>query len=289
MSAEPWTLGRLLTWTTNFLKDKQADSPRLDAEVLLAHVLNTQRIQLYTRFDEIASDEVRNRYKQLVKQRVEGCPVAYLVGFKEFYNLRFTVTPAVLIPRPETELLVLEAIRITKPMTAPKIVDVGTGTGAIAITLAKHLPHASVTAIDVSPEALDIARKNAEQLGVSSRIRFVQGDLLAPVANEKFDLVVSNPPYIASEVMAELPVTVKNFEPKLALDGGPAGTAVIERLAKSARGVLNPGGYLLLEIGADQGKSVPTLLAACDGYYGTVTVLTDHAGLPRVVKVPRAA
>src|SRR5882724_5236840 len=131
MSAEPWTLGRLLTWTTNFLKDKQADSPRLDAEVLLAHILGVQRIALYTRFDELASEEVRNRYRQLVKQRVEGCPVAYLVGFKEFYNLRFTVTPAVLVPRPETELLVLEAIRLAKPMSTPRIVDVGTGSGAI--------------------------------------------------------------------------------------------------------------------------------------------------------------
>lgn len=285
MSAEPWTLGRLLTWTTNFLKDKQADSPRLDAEVLLAHILGVQRIALYTRFDELANDEVRNRYRQLVKQRVEGCPVAYLVGFKEFYNLRFNVTPAVLIPRPETELLVLEAIRLAKPHSTPRIVDVGTGSGAVALTLAKHLPQARMTTIDISPEALEVAKKNAEQHKLTS-VRFLQGDLLQPVANEKFDLVVSNPPYIDSEVVKQLPITVKNFEPKLALDGGPGGTALIERLATEAKTVLEPGGHLLLEIGADQGKSVPALLEKLGGY-GPVTVLPDHAGLPRVVKAPR--
>jgi len=285
MSAKPWTLGRLLTWTTNFLKDKQADSPRLDAEVLLAHILGVQRIALYTRFDELASDEVRNRYRQLVKQRVEGCPVAYLVGFKEFYNLRFNVTPAVLIPRPETELLVLEAIRLAKPHSTPRIVDVGTGSGAVALTLAKHLPQARVTAIDLSPEALEVAKKNAEQHKLTS-VRFLLGDLLQPVASEKFDLVVSNPPYIDSEVVKQLPITVKNFEPKLALDGGPGGTAIIERLAIEAKAVLEPGGHLLLEIGADQGKSVPALLERLGGY-GPVTVLPDHAGLPRVVKAPR--
>lgn len=285
MSAEPWTLGRLLTWTTNFLKDKQADSPRLDAEVLLAHILGVQRIALYTRFDELANDEVRNRYRQLVKQRVEGCPVAYLVGFKEFYNLRFNVTPAVLIPRPETELLVLEAIRLAKPHSTPRIVDVGTGSGAVALTLAKHLPQARVTAIDLSPEALEVAKKNADQHKLSS-VRFLQGDLLQPVASEKFDIVVSNPPYIDSEVVKQLPITVKNFEPKLALDGGPGGTAIIERLATEAKAVLGTGGYLLLEIGADQGKSLPALLERLGGY-GPVTVLPDHAGLPRVVKAPR--
>lgn len=287
MSAEPWTFGRLLQWTTGFLKDKQADSPRLDAEVLLAHVVGCQRIALYTRFDEVASDDVRNRYKQLVKQRVDGCPVAYLVGFKEFYNLRFAVSPAVLIPRPETELLVMEAIRLAKPLTAPRIIDVGTGTGAIALTLAKHLPHAHVTAVDISPEALEVAKKNAEQLGLVSRVRFQASDLLAAVASEHFDFVVSNPPYIASEVILQLPVTVKNFEPKLALDGGVDGTQIIERLGQSTLDVLNSSGYLLLEIGADQGKSVPAILTRLG--YSNVTVLPDHAGLPRVVKAQRTA
>jgi len=142
-----------------------------------------------------------------------------------------------------------------------------------------------MTAIDISQEALEVAKKNAELLKLSS-VRFLQGDLLQPVASEKFDLVVSNPPYIDSEVVKQLPITVKNFEPKLALDGGPGGTTIIERLAMEAKAVLGTGGYLLLEIGADQGKSVPALFERLGGY-GPVTVLPDHAGLPRVVKAPR--
>lgn len=285
MSTETWTLGRLLQWTTTFLTEKQADSPRLDAEVLLAHILNVPRIALYTRFDEVASDETRARYRQLVKQRVEGTPVAYLVGFKEFYNLRFAVSPAVLIPRPETELVVLEAIRLAKTMPTPRVVDVGTGSGIMAITLARYVPAAEVTAIDLSPDALAVAQQNAQTLGVASRIRFLQGDLLAPVAGEMFDLVISNPPYIASEVMPTLSESVKKYEPYMALDGGPGGLQVIERLATQAHERLKPGGYLVLEIGYDQGKTVPDRLNKLG--YQSVHVQIDHAGHPRIVRAMR--
>jgi release factor glutamine methyltransferase len=282
MSTETWTLGRLLQWTTTFLTDKHAETPRLDAEVLLAHTLNVPRIALYTRFDEIASEETRARYRQLVKQRVEGTPVAYLVGFKEFYNLRFAVSPAVLIPRPETELVVLEAIRLAKAMTKPRVVDVGTGSGIMAVTLARYVPAAEVTAIDLSPDALVLAQQNATTLGVTSRIRFLQGDLLAPVADELFDMVMSNPPYIASEVMPVLPDSVKKFEPHLALDGGPGGLQVIEKLAVQAHGRLKSGGFLVLEIGYDQGKTVPDLLNKLG--YDSINVQIDHAGHPRIVR-----
>lgn len=285
MSTETWTLGRLLQWTTTFLSEKQADSPRLDAEVLLAHILNVPRIALYTRFDEVASDETRARYRQLVKQRVEGMPVAYLVGFKEFYNLRFAVTPAVLIPRPETELVVMEAIRLAKTISTPRVVDVGTGSGVMAVTMARFVPAANVTAIDLSPDALAIAQQNAQTLGVASRIRFLQGDLLTPVAGEMFDLVMSNPPYIPSEVMSTLSESVKKYEPQLALDGGPGGLQVIEKLANQAHGHLKPGGYLILEIGYDQGKTVPSLLQKIG--YQAVNVQIDHAGHPRIVRAIR--
>lgn len=285
MSTETWTLGRLLQWTTTFLSDKQADSPRLDAEVLLAHILNVPRIALYTRFDEVASDETRARYRQLVKQRVEGMPVAYLVGFKEFYNLRFAVTPAVLIPRPETELVVMEAIRLAKTISTPRVVDVGTGSGVMAVTMARFVPAANVTAIDLSPDALAIAQQNAQTLGVASRIRFLQGDLLTPVAGEMFDLVMSNPPYIPSEVMSTLSESVKKYEPQLALDGGPGGLQVIEKLANQAHGHLKPGGYLILEIGYDQGKTVPSLLQKIG--YQAVNVQIDHAGHLRIVRAIR--
>ncbi|HMO35357.1 MAG TPA: peptide chain release factor N(5)-glutamine methyltransferase [Gemmatales bacterium] len=286
MSAEPWTLGRLLVWTANYLKEKQADSPRLDAEVLLGYVVGCPRISLYTRFEEVASNEVRQKYRELVRRRVEGCPVAYLVGYKEFYNLKFTVTPAVLIPRPETELLVLEAIRLAKPLAQPRIVDVGTGSGAIAVTLARHLPHATITAIDISPEALAVAQKNADQHQLGSRIQFVQGDLLQPAAGQTFDLVVSNPPYIASDVIPQLAVTVRGYEPHVALDGGNRGLEIIERLVQEARNVLAPGGHFLCEIGYDQGKSVLELVEQAGGY-GAVTVMPDQAGLPRLLKAVR--
>ncbi len=288
MSSDTWTLGRLLDWTTNFLKEKKAETPRLDAEVLLAHVAGCQRIALYTRFDEPAAEEVRARYRQLVKERVQGCPVAYLVGYKEFYNLRFAVSPAVLIPRPETEILVLEAIRLMKPLTAPKIADVGTGSGAIAITLGKHLPQARIAAIDVSEEALKIAQKNAQTHRVLERINFVQGDLFTSLpAEARFDLIASNPPYIATQDWDTLPATVAKFEPRLALEGGPGGLQVITQLIEQSKARLVPQGYLLLEIGADQGQSVPDLITQTGGY-AKITVLPDHAGLPRVVRAQSA-
>jgi release factor glutamine methyltransferase len=287
MSSDTWTLGRLLVWTTDYLKEKKADSPRLDAEVLLADVVGCPRIQLYARYDEVATDEVRGRYKKLVLQRIEGCPVAYLVGYKEFYNLRFAVSPAVLIPRPETEILVLEAIRIAKPMSAPRVLDVGTGSGAIAVTLAKHLPHAKVTAVEVSAAALEVAQKNAQTHGVFERIQFVLSDLLAEFRDdERFDVIVSNPPYVATEEMERLPVSVGKFEPRQALDGGPKGLQIIERLVREAKEHLVPGGHLLMEIGADQGKPAASLTEQLGGFEA-VAVLPDHAGLPRVLRARR--
>jgi release factor glutamine methyltransferase len=289
MSSEIWTLGRLLDWTTQYLKEKKAETPRLDAEVLLAHVAGCSRIQLYMRFDEPASDAVRGKYRELVKQRNEGCPVAYLVGYKEFYSLRFAVTPSVLIPRPETEILVMEAIRLAKPMTAPKILDIGTGSGAIAIALAKHLPSAKLTATDLSPEALAVARQNAHALSLADRLRFLNGNLFEPVpADERFDLIVSNPPYIGDEEWDALPASVAKFEPKLALDGGAAGLEVIKKLLVEARAKLNPNGYLLIEIGAGQASAVTELFMAEPGWR-TISVMPDHAGLPRVVRAQVAS
>jgi release factor glutamine methyltransferase len=288
MGSETWTLGRLLDWTTQYLKEKQAETPRLDAEVLLANTVGCSRIQLYTRFDEPASEAIRGKYRELVKKRIEGCPVAYLVGYKEFYSLRFAVTPSVLIPRPETEILVMEAIRLARPMTAPQILDIGTGSGAIAIALAKHLPQAQITATDLSEEALTVARQNAQTLGLAERIRFLQGNLFEPVSpSDHFDLIVSNPPYVASEEWNSLPVSVAKFEPRLALHGGLAGLEVITKLLPEARMKLSPNGYLLLEIGAGQANQVSDLLTAKEGWRGA-SVIPDHASLPRVVRAQAA-
>ena len=246
MSAEPWTVGRLLQWTTDYLKGHGSESPRLDAEVLLAQALGCQRIELYTTFDELPGDDARAAFRELVRRRAEGTPVAYLVGRREFYSLSFRVTPDVLIPRPETELLVVAALDLAKtkgeggrgkaeqvasgqwpvassstinnqqssisnpqsPIPHPLIADVGTGSGIIAVCLAKHLPTCRVTAIDISPAALAVAKENAQQHGVAERIEFLESDLFAAVpAERQFDFIVSNPPYVTAAELDGLAAT----------------------------------------------------------------------------------
>jgi release factor glutamine methyltransferase len=279
---QPWTIGRLLEWTAKFLAQKGSESPRLDAEVLLADVLECERIALYTRYDELAGDDTRQRYKDLIRRRIEGCPVAYLVGRKEFFSLKFEVNPSVLIPRPDTECVVIECLRLAKSMTEPRIIDVGTGSGAIAVTLAKQHNGARVTATDISADALAVAKKNAEKYGVSDRIRFAQGDLLDPFAtDEQFDLIASNPPYIPHDEISNLPVGVRDYEPHAALDGGPDGFAVFDRLIDQARNHLASSGWLILEIGSPQEAEARLRLAA-KGYEVGKTIL-DGSGHPRVL------
>ncbi len=218
--AEVWTVGRLLSWTTQFLKDRGADSPRLDAEILLAEARGSRRIDLYTSFEEVPTEEVRTKFRQLVKQRAEGMPVAYLVGRREFYSLPFQVTPDVLIPRPETELLVVRLLDLLaaraaeRPNEALQVADVGTGSGIIAICAARRFPGCRVTAIDTSAAALAVARANAKEHGVADRIDFVEGDLLSGLPAEGvFDLVASNPPYVSEAEFAQLARDVREFEP----------------------------------------------------------------------------
>jgi release factor glutamine methyltransferase len=278
-----WTLGALLDWTSKHLAEKDVETPRLDAEVLLAHAAGCKRIDLYgMRYGEIASPEVRQSYRELIRKRLEGCPVAYLVGRKEFYGLELAVSPAVLIPRPDTEHVVMEGLTLAKKLQTPRIVDVGTGSGAIAIALAKHLPRADITAIDLSDKALDVARRNAEKHGLANRIRFLQGDLLAPVANEMFDLIVSNPPYIPAEDMASLPIGVRQYEPHQALDGGPGGFVVFDRLIAEATRRLRPGGHLVVEIGSPQEQPARARLGAMAEFALGPTVM-DGSGHPRVL------
>ncbi len=278
-----WTLGTLLDWTAKHLTQKGVEYPRLDAEVLLAHAAGCKRIDLYgMRYAEEATPDVRQAYRELIRKRLEGCPVAYLVGRKEFYGLTLAVSPAVLIPRPDTETVVIEALALAKKLEAPRIVDVGTGSGAIAIAIAKHHPRAQITAVDISAEALEVALRNAETHGVAGRIRFMQGDLLAPVGDESFDLIVSNPPYIAAEDLPTLPAGVRQYEPRTALDGGPGGFAVFDRLVGQARGRISPGGHMLLEIGAPQEEPARQRLAGMAEFQLAPTVL-DASRHPRVV------
>jgi release factor glutamine methyltransferase len=288
MSDDVWTVGRLLTWTTDWLTTKGSESARLDAEVLLAHVRGCQRILLYTAFDTPVSDAERARFRELVKRRGDGEPVAYLVGNREFFSLPFAVSPAVLVPRPETEGLVVRVIDLCKPLTASRIIDVGTGSGAIAVTLAKHLPRARLAATDISPAALAVARENAARHGVAERIEFLECDLLsAPQAAGPWDVIVSNPPYVRDDEFDALPRDVRLHEPKGALVAGPTGVEVVARLAADAVGSLAAGGWLVVEIGPVVAAAAERALAAVPGLVPGPT-LPDMAGLPRIVQARKA-
>jgi len=288
---EAWTVGRLLVWTTDYLKRHGSDSPRLDAEVLLAESLGCRRIELYTAFDSVPGQRVRTAFRDLVRRRAEGRPVAYLVGRREFYSLSFRVTPDVLIPRPETELLVVALLELARAPTgrAPTITicDVGTGSGVIAVSAAKHLPGARVTALDVSPAALAVARTNAAEHGVQEQVELIESDLFSAVPPQRrFDFVVSNPPYVSEAEIASLPRDVREFEPRQALVAGPCGTEVIESLVPQAAERLNPGGHLLLEINPALHDAVQALLEA-DGRFEPGPTVKDLARLPRVVQAKR--
>jgi len=289
MGDETWTVGRLLTWTTDWLGARGSDSPRPDAEVLLAHVRGCPRIMLYTAFDTVVPDAERGRFRELVKRRGEGEPVAYLVGSREFFSLPFAVTKDVLIPRPETEGLVVRTIDLGKPSAAPRIVDVGTGSGAVAVAVARHLPKASLAATDVSPVALAVAKANAERHGVADRIAFVEGDLLAdPRLAGPWDVIVSNPPYVREDEFSALPRDVRDHEPRAALVAGPTGVEIVARLADQAAERLVPGGWLLVEIGPATAAAAEAAIAAVPGLEPRPT-LKDMAGLPRVVQAQRRA
>jgi release factor glutamine methyltransferase len=292
---EPWTIGRLLVWTIDYLKKHGAENPRLDAEVLLAKARNCQRIDLYAAYGEEATDELRTMFRDLVSRRAKGMPVAYLVGHKEFYSLDFEVTPDVLIPRPETESLVVALLDHAKETAAKQrgdqphisIADVGTGSGIIAICAAKYVAQASVTAIDVSPAALAVARRNAERHHVADRITFVESSLFDAVpADAVFDLIASNPPYVSTAEMTELPADVRDYEPHLALEAGDSGTTVIQPLIAQAANRLNPGGALLIEISPMIAPKVEKLIRD-SGRFELAATIRDAAGHARVIQAMR--
>lgn len=279
-----WTVGRLLTWTTEFLGKKGAESPRLDAEVLLAKVLDWPRVRLYTHFEEPVGERDRAAYRALVRRRADSEPVAYLVGRKEFYSLPLAVSPAVLIPRPDTETVVVEFLSLFQGRESVRAADVGTGSGAIALACVRRHPSARFIATDLSPEALDVARANAESLGLAGRVEFRRGDLLEPLADdEPFDAILSNPPYIPTGDIPGLERGVRDHEPHLALDGGPGGLDVVSRLIAGAPARLKPGGHLILEIGSAQEAPVRERIAACPDLELAPTV-RDAANHPRVVR-----
>lgn len=287
----PWTILKTLQWTTAFFKSHHIDSPRLTAEVLLAHTLNIRRIDLYLRFDQPLIPPELAIYKAFIKRRAGREPLAYITGSREFYGLDFAVTPDVLIPRPETEFLVEEALRVLPQdgLTDPRrVLDLGTGSGAIIISLATQRPGHFFAASDKSMKAVSVAACNARTHRVADQIRFFAGDLFAALGPEGpgFDLIVSNPPYVAAEAMAGLEPEVRGFEPAMALDGGAKGLEVIRAILPNAFHYLKPNGVLMLEIGFDQKESIVHLAAGL-GACADLRFVKDYGGHDRVAVLRR--
>lgn len=281
----PWNILKILQWATPYFQSRDIDSPRLTVEVLLAHVLGMERIDLYARFDQPLSDEELSRLKPLIQRRIAREPLSYIIGRKEFMGLNLTVSPAVLIPRPETEFLVgaaLDFLAEAGTSVPRRIIDLGTGSGAVILALAHQHPEHTYLATDISEAALAIARVNAAAFGIDN-IVFLAGDLFLPLGKDsgKFDLIMSNPPYIPGACLPELAPEIFRYEPLTALDGGPDGLAVIRRILDSAPIFLNPEGRLMMEIGHDQAEDV-SRLASETGLFSDVAFIRDYAGCDRI-------
>jgi release factor glutamine methyltransferase len=276
VSGADWTLMEFLRWTTDFFKQHGVPSPRLDAELLLAHVLASTRMDLYLGFDKPLAEADRATYRELIRRRAkERVPVAYLTERREFWSLPFRVTPDVLIPRPETETLV----RVALDQKPARVLEIGVGSGCISAALARELPSIEIVACDVSAGALAVARENLAALGVLERVTLVDAAELAALGGS-FDLVVSNPPYVPSGELAGLAPELRH-EPRLALDGGPDGLDVIRQLCAEAPARLSRPGAIAFEVGAGQAAPVAELLRATGA--AEVELTNDLAGIPRVV------
>ena len=286
MSSAPkhWTTRELLRWTTDYFESKQIDSARLAAEMLLAYVLDVQRLRLYMESDRPTTDDERSRFRALVERAARHEPVDYLVGWTPFFTMQLAVTPDVLIPRPSTETLVehiIQHARSTEGFANPRIAEIGVGSGAVSIALAKHTPGSTIVATDISEAALAVAKQNAEAQGVADRTDFRYGDLLEPLGDETFHYLVSNPPYISDAEWADVAPNVKEYEPVLALRGGADGLDLLRPLIAGARRHLQQPGQLLLEIAASQEQAILELAAAAG--FADCRVLKDHERLPRVL------
>lgn len=275
-----WKISDLLSWTTNYFNRNGIDSPRLEAEVLLARVLSRDRVYLYANFDQPVGSEERELFRQYIQRRIAGEPSAYIVGYKEFMSLNFKVNSSVLIPRPDTEVLVESVVEVAPKSREIKICDVGTGAGTIAVSLAYYLPNAIIYATDISKEALAIAEENA--LNNRVEVNFSQGDLLSPVQKlGKFDIITANLPYISAEEYEGLDMEVRGFEPKTALLAKGDGLDLYRQLIPAALNLLSEGGFLFFEISHKQGKSA---LKLAKEYFAEVELRQDYAGRDRLIK-----
>lgn len=279
---ETWTTLKVLNWTRDFLQGKGVENARLEAEWLLCAATGMDRVGLYLNFDKPLNEVELATYRSMVARRGRREPLQHILGTQEFCGLEFEVSPAVLIPRHDTETLVAEAVK--RNPYANRVLDIGTGSGCIAVALAKQLPQAAVTAVDISLEALAVAGRNASRNAVT--IELVQGSLFEPVAGRKFDLIVSNPPYIPTGDIAGLDPEVRDFDPVGALDGGMDGLDFYRRLIPSALPHLAPGGWLLVEVGIGQAADVAALFRGAGGY-GEAVSSQDPGGIDRVVGASR--
>lgn len=284
MAKETWTIAKTLNWTKQYFEEKGIENPRVDAELLLCEVLKCQRITLFLDAERPLAAEELATFKGYVLRRAKAEPLAYILGHREFMGLDFKVTPATLIPRPETELLVesiVKAAKVLKPEGAVKLLDIGTGSGAIVVSALVELPQAKGVGVDISIEALKVAKENGEAQGLQGRIGFVYSDVFSRIPKEKkFDIIVSNPPYIPSKVIAELAVDVQK-EPHGALDGGEDGLGFYRRIIAEAQAYMEMDGLLAFEIGYDQGKAVMELCR--EAGFKQVALRKDYANLNRMV------
>jgi len=278
------TIRELISQATMQLDDAGIPSARLDAEVLLAFCLNCDRLELIKNPERVLNEDERMSFHEFIARRLRCEPVAYITGRKAFWSFTLEVNSDVLIPRPDTEVIVEEALAVfnAQPVDQPRILDIGTGSGAIALALAAEIPGAQITATDVSVAALTVAKKNALALGLEHSITFLHGDLFAPVRGT-FDLIVSNPPYIGADEYEILPAGVKDFEPRQALFAGKTGLEFYENLIYQAKKHLKEKGWLLLEIGYKQTQEVRTIMEISK-FYDSIDVRADYAGLSRVIK-----
>jgi release factor glutamine methyltransferase len=280
--SDAWTISRVLRWAAEDFAKRRSSSPRLDAEVLLAHALRTDRVRLVIESDRELEPAELGLYRSLIERRRRGEPVAYILGRREFFGLDFVVDRRALVPRPDTEALVEVALERTRPRSQyGRALDLCTGSGCVAVAFAKARPTWRVTATDISTDAVALAWENARRVGVASCLAVLAGDLFTPVANEHFELVLANPPYIPSADIAALDVDVREFEPRRALDGGSDGLDLVRAVVSAAPRHLVPGGVLAVEVGFDQAPRARSLFEAAG--FTFIESRRDYGGHERVV------
>jgi release factor glutamine methyltransferase len=293
-STDPeWTIIKLLKWTTSYFESRDIDGPRIEAEILLAHALQLQRIDLYLQYDQPLSTNELSQFKDFIRRRINREPVAYIVGSKEFWSMDFMVTKDVLIPRPETEFLVETALNLlpqdsaSNPTLTPKrILELGTGSGAVVLALASMRPYPLFFASDRIISAVDLAKQNAKHHGINSRVSFICADWFEPFKDKKpaFDMIVSNPPYVPSRVIEKLQPEIVKYEPISAIDGGEDGLSCLRYIINNAHFYLQRKGHLLLEIGYDQKNDVQKIVDQC-AKYEKVVYTKDYSGYDRVIQM----